>query len=65
MKQNLLDKFEQWYKELSNHDRDNFNALIRLPNSTELIAKLPDGEYKQMSIIALALMGLQNGKIIP
>ena len=50
-----LDAFVVWFEALNKHDQDNFNVLVSLPNAVEVMAKLPEGEYRKQAIFTMAM----------
>ena len=50
-------KLQKFMEGLTDIDRINFSALLCVPSA---IAKLPDGEYKDMCVLALAIRELRN-----
>ena len=50
-----LDAFVVWFEALNKHDQDNFNVLVSLPNAVEIMAKLPEGEYRKQAIFVMAM----------
>jgi hypothetical protein len=53
------EQFDKWLDGLSRHDRRNFQTLIGLPDARKLIAKMPDGQYKDMAVFLLDQAKLQ------
>jgi hypothetical protein len=50
-----LEEFDHWVASLSDLDKMNFVTLINLPNAIEVVAKLPEGEYRSMAITGLGI----------
>jgi hypothetical protein len=63
-----LEEFDRWVTSLSDLDKMNFVTLINLPNAIEVVAKLPEGEYRNRAITGLAIryaiskIGEENAK---
>lgn len=61
----MLEGFHSFVNSLSEIDRLNFTALIRLPNAVELLPKYPQDtefqrDYKANALIAIALQNFSN-----
>lgn len=50
-----LKAFRVWFDGLSEHDRNNFLALVNLSNASSLVASLPEGQFRNMATLALAI----------
>jgi hypothetical protein len=50
-----LKAYEKWLSGLTEHDRMNFETLISLPNAEQIVARCPEGQYRDMATFALAL----------
>ncbi len=42
----LIDELEARLAGMNDHDRRNFQALVALPTSLVVIAKMPEGKYR-------------------
>ncbi len=54
-----LEELDEFLKGLTPLDAMNFKTLISLPNSSGVIEKMPDGRYRRMAILALAIAQTQ------
>ena len=48
-----LKQYEKWHNQLTTIDKMNFLAIVELGAKT--VAKLPEGQYKEMCVFALAV----------
>lgn len=48
------EEFGKWLESLSKHDKMNFEVLIGLPKAQELVDKMPEGRYKDMTNFVLS-----------
>ena len=55
-----LKVFKEWMGSLTPLDRDNFKALVNLPNAKDLLEKCPDETVKEMGWFALHVLNLQR-----
>lgn len=48
-----LKRLKDWLDALSEHDKNNFVALINLPHAADMVVGMPYGNYRNMVVIAL------------
>ncbi len=51
-----LAEFEAWVNGLSKLDAMNFKVLINLPNAADLLARMPEGKYREMAMIGFIVV---------
>lgn len=51
----MLERFQEFYGGLSDNDRNNFDALVNLPNATDILARCPDREWQEMGTMVLVV----------
>lgn len=57
-----VESFTDWLDGLKEIDRENFYTLLNLPKNVEVIAKMPEGKYREMAIFGLAVKEFMNAK---
>lgn len=55
-------ELESWLSGLSRLDQRNFSTLVQLPTALEVATQMPEGQYKRMFILALAMKIAVNMK---